>query len=488
MKEARYRNLYEMYVDLKCDKDETESQLKASIDEMEKEKQYAISSKEAQLKQESDKWTDYSNYIKVHYEEAARQVEEEHSVELGKLHAKLENVTRNQIDKSHLEAKTKQIVDLRREVDVLREELQIQKKEYLAQIAEKDVQSAERLVNETKALVQENGALKEKLNEKTMEAVHFARETEKIGNERRILGYQLSETKERLGPLDRDIALLQKQTEAYERERMQNAETIASLKRKLADVINRLKSSKKQLEQQRNTVTDRDKLIGRITQDIFEMVHSRNTADDDIRVSLLSLYDKYVAGTDNEEILRDPDNFVLDESETPISFSKKLPVMEFARQRATLQRVATSLSANMKRAQKKIEHNRKAYIEENAQLLKENKILRRRVQATEQEIKGLRAAKAFESFKKKPPGTSPARSRNNKTKVGITASLVGEDSRPATSQAKQRLHKIPGSIQDADTESEARQKITVKRTNNNLSTDWMDRNTFRPSSRSVKRL
>lgn len=363
----------------------------------------------------------YSEYIKKHYELAKTQVEEEHEFEAASLHAEVAALRRGKLDRSLLEARTKQIIGLKRDLEVLKEELLIQKSESLNQMAEQEEAAAAHLDNETCTLTDAKTALTAKLREKATEGLDLAQRVERLADERRTLTFRLAEANERVGPLENEIFLLHEQTDSYEADQLKNIATLNATLKKVTDQQIRLKTMAKELHVERLKTRASERTVELFSQDIHELVHVGVGALEDpssaaaIKKAVMDIYDRYVAGTVAEERLQDPDRTVADSHVLPSALPATLPMLELARQRDTLQRYALAMQRNASREATKLGAQKRKSNGENTKLLEENKLLRRQLQEA--------ASRASQLEKRTTIRVTNARARNRArgNKPGATA-------------------------------------------------------------------
>jgi hypothetical protein len=378
----------------------------------------------------------YSEYLVRHYETLTGQAEEEHAFQQAQLQARIVELRASQADKAAEEARTKLIIQLRRDVEVAQDEREQAKREFLIQMADKDELMRATIEARTKSAVAEAAALADKLKDKTMECVQLSKDAERAASERAVIAYQLAEQKEQLGPLERSIALLHEQGEAYEAERLRNAAVIGELKRKLADAAARAAVLSGEAASARRLAAARDKVVQAFSHEVHAILGTAEPgATEDpgyLRAAILTLYDRFVRGSAMEEELCNPDMGVLDAHLPARAVQERLPILEFARQREALQRAARSQGRAAAHAKTRLLAERRHAAAENAELLAENRELRKRLAAAERGTAGASSLKSPEdrpaSAAAAPEATAKALAAertSSKSSPKLTTSSVG---------------------------------------------------------------
>lgn len=382
--ECQLRELREKLDDIKCGREEDRVRFAETLAEKDKELRESIASLEVKQEEDENAREEYGEYIRKHYESVAKQVEQEHSFEIATLHAKINEFERRQIDRNILQKQASEIVELKRSAEIMRGELANQKSEFIAQMAQKDAAHAARLAEETRDLRNAKETLTEALQSKTMEAVHMAQKVEKLAADRNALQHALAEANEKLGPLERDIALLHQQGDLYETERVQNADSLAGLNHKISELNTKIKSQANALQKERAIIRVREQSILNFQNALYELMHSEERDQEGhLTHGLLELYDNFVAGSELEATLADPDDGHLGPETPAKSIQQKLPVLEFMRQRQALQRVVHCKSRDAKRAESQLTQHKRNSQAQHAVLLADNKSLRRRLVSLE---------------------------------------------------------------------------------------------------------
>ncbi|GBG24972.1 Hypothetical Protein FCC1311_011892 [Hondaea fermentalgiana] len=390
LQDVKLKELQHAVDDLRCQRDEDRARHEEVMAKKNEELKATVDALESKQSEETSAMDEYGSYLEKHYTTVAKQVDQEHSFEVARLHAKIAELERRQIDKNILQKRAGEIVELKRTIDVLRDELANQKTEFVAQSAKKDAAHAARLVEETQSLRDAKEALNEALKSKTMEAVHLAQKIEHVGVERNVLKHQLAEASERFGPLERDIALLQEQGEVYEAERLQNKEMIESQKRTAEELNTKLRAQHAALQEERGIVRAREHTIQSFQSALYELLYSEERDSQDfIAHGLLQLYDRFVSGSDVEARLAEPDMTTLGPETPAKSVSERLPTLEFMRQRQALQRVVKCKSRDVRRAESLLTQHKRSAQAQHAVLLADNKTLRRRVVNLERKTRSL---------------------------------------------------------------------------------------------------
>jgi hypothetical protein len=384
----------------------------------------------------------YSAYLVRHYETLTGQAEEEHAFQQAQLQARIAELRASQADKAAEEARTKLIIQLRRDVEVAQDEREQAKREFLIQIADNDELMRATVEARTKSAVAEAAALADKLKDKTMECVQLSKDAKRAASERAIMAHHLAEQKEQVGPLERSIALLHEQGEAYEAERLRNAAAIGELKRKLADAAARAAVLSGEAASARRLAAARDKVVQAFSHEVHAILDTAEPgATEDpgfLRAAILGLYDRFVRGSAMEEELRNPDLGVLDANLPACAASERLPVLEFARQREALQRAARSQGRAAAHAKTRLLAERRHAAAENAELLAENRELRKRLAAA---LRGESDAKSPEGRRSRGEADAATLSKSPEGKARpASAGNAPEDT--AAALAAQRTHSM----------------------------------------------